>query len=240
MTEDSTSVFAVVELGSQVGLIAAAVFVAVFGIVCVVAWLLLRTARPGPRGATNWEFNLTHQLPVSKPTFERLAHVAERAFERPEIAPETRAGMESLKDVRNTLASGYQVTLILIGLGGVAAAIALFKQADPANMLGLPAGIILLLSLGALLSGLIPSRTVKPIEPLDRSLFKNVRVEVVSNQPLTIALGESEMARALAMLRQGASPDAIARSVYPQYDALGDREKTAVQQLLSEALRRAE
>jgi hypothetical protein len=240
MTDGPLSTIAVVELASQGGLLAAVVFIIVFAVVCVVAWLLLRTARPGARDAPTWELNFTHQLPVSKPTFERIAHVSQRAVARPRVSPETRARLDSLQDVRNTLASAYRAAMLLIGLGGVAAAVALFRQSDSANMLGLPAGIVLLLSLGALLAGLFPSRTATPIEPLDTSLFENVRVEVIQKQPLTLSLGEPEMAKALAMHRQGASLDAIARSVHPQYDGLSSVEQAAVQQGLAEALRRAE
>jgi hypothetical protein len=238
MPDGPLSPIAVVELASQGRLIAAAVFIGVFAFVCFVAWLLLRTVTRGD--AATWELNFTQQLPVSKPTFERIAHFSQRAVARPEVSSETCARLDNLQDVRNTLASGYRAAMVLIGLGGVAAAVALVRQSDSANMLGLPAGIILLLSLGALLSGLVPSRVVTPSKPLDPALFKNVRVEVVQNQPLTISLGEPEMANALAMRRQGASLDAIARSVYPPYDGLSRVERAAVQQGLAESLRRAE
>jgi hypothetical protein len=237
MTPRAASIFAVVELASLTGLVAAAVFLVVFAIVCIVAWWLLRMLRPGSPGPTTWELNFTHQLPVSGSTAGRIADITERAMRRPDIAPETRARLDALRETRQTVASFYRSALTLIGLAGAAAAVALFTQADSANMLGLPAAIILLLSLGALLKGVIPSRTVKPLASLDPSLFRNVHVEVASNQPLTINLGESDMAKAMAMLREGASPDAIARALHPQYDALGNLEKRAVEQALSQALR---
>jgi hypothetical protein len=187
------SVIAVVEIDPVAGLVALAVLGVMIVVVGVGAWWLLRHLRPG-RDGTSWQLNATTRLPVSKPTLDRVASLADKTLAKPEVPPKTRALFDQLTSSRNTFAVVYRTILILAGLLGVAGAIGLFRQADSANMLGLPASIILLVSLGALLSGLIPSRTVKPIEPLDPALFKNVHVNV-STERITIDQDEARLER---------------------------------------------
>ena len=226
---------AVVELGAGAAALLLAAFVLVLAAVCAGVWFLSR-GTPGPKGTTEWRANLSQQLPVSKPTFDRLADLTERAVRPPALAPETRAAIDSLGTLRKPLAVVYRGGLIVLGLGGLVLAFVLFRGADSANMQGLPAAIILLLSLGALGSGLIPNRTIDPVEPLDPDLFKNVHVQV-SKQPLTVHLSPFELTRAKEMLRRGVPLDDIARAVHADYDTLEDVEKHAVQQMLAEALK---
>ena len=226
---------AVVEIGAGAAVLVLAVFILAVVGACAVLWFLSR-GTPGPRGTTQWRFDVTQELPVSKPTFDRLADLTERAMTPPALAPGTRAAIDGLGPLRKTLARIYRVALILIGLGGLGLSFVLFRGADSANMQGLPASIILLFSLGAIGSGLIPNRTVDPVEPLDPELFRNIHV-LVSRDPLTVRLSQFELAKAKDMLRQGAALDDIARAVYAAYDTLGDSEKRAVQQTLAEALK---
>lgn len=229
----STLLLAAVELALSAGLIAAAVFVLVFAIVCVAAWFLIRLL-PSSRGPASLDATFTRQVSMSGPAAERLASITETAMRRPDITPETRERLDALRETRDRLASFYRRALMFLGLAGVAAAAALFWQADSANMLGLPAAIILLFGLGALLKGLFPDPALRP---RGSSRPGNFRVELTSGQPLRLALGEPELAKAAAMLREGASPDAIARAVHPAYDTLAPHEKRALEQALSQLLR---
>ena len=194
MTRPPVSVIAVVEIDPVAGLVALAVFAVVVVVLGVGAWWLLRNLRASPREGRSWQLNVTSRLPVSKGTFDRVTRLTEQRLAKPEVTPETRAFVDRLADTRDAIAVVNRAILILVGLLGVAGAIGLFRQADSANMLGLPASIILLVSLGALLSGLIPSRTVKPIEPLDPALFKNVDVNV-STERITIDQDEARLER---------------------------------------------
>jgi hypothetical protein len=225
---------AVVEIGPG----AAAILLAVVALIAVglggAFWLLSR-GRRGPHGTTEWRFDFAGELPVGKPALDRLATLTEAALAPPALAPETRAAVDSLGSLRRTLAGIYRAALIVGGIGGLVLAFVLFRGADAANMQGLPAAIVLLLSLGALFSGLIPSRTVDPVTPVDPDLFKNISVQV-SRQPLTVHLSQFELIRAKEMLRQGATLDAIARAVVAEYDRLGGPEKHAIQQTLAKAL----
>jgi hypothetical protein len=228
--------FAVVEIGSQWVVLVLAVFVITFAVVAGALLWVLRRGKSGPQDTTTWQFDTTGRLPVGKRTFDNLAGLTEELVAPPAVSPETRQFVESLKPVRDTLATSIRVILIAAGLGGIAIAIALFRQADSSNMMGLPAGIVLLISLGALLSGLIPSRTIDPVKPLDRELLQKIRVQV-SKQPLTINLTSSDLAKAAEIMRQGASLEEVARSIYPDYDALGRIERAAVQQALAQAVK---
>jgi len=237
IAEGLTPLIGVVEISSEVGLVAAGVFVIVFVIVCAVAYWIVRKGTPGPQGTTAWQFNMTRQLPVSKPAFDRVAHLTAKAIAPPTISPEKRLMIENLAPVRNALAVFYRVTMVVSGLCVIGGSIVLFRQADSGNMLGLPAAIILLLGLGALLSGLNPNRTIDPVAPLDRELFKNIHVHV-SNQPLTIDLNRFDLMKAGEMFRQGSSPSEVARAVYPHYNELSDTDKGVVEEALAQWLNR--
>ena len=100
----------------------------------------------------------------------------------------------------------------------------------------LPSALILLLSLGALLNGLAPSRTVDPIEPIDRELLDRIQVRV-SAEPLSIRLSEEDVSRARNMRDAGTSLDAIARVVYRDYVLLEEFEREAIRSALEQALR---
>jgi hypothetical protein len=226
---------AVVEIGSTAGVLAFAVFVITFVIVCAVFWLF-RQGKAGPRGATTWRVDATRQLPVEKPTFDALASLTEEALASRPVTPAAREAAQSLGRVRDTVARLYRITMTLVGVCGIAFSIVLFRQADSGNMLGLPAGIVLLLSLGALGSGLIPSRTVDPVAPIDPELFKNIHVHA-STQPMEIRLDRVDLIRASEMLRAGASPADVARAIHPDYDTLQEFEKTAVQHAIAAAAR---
>lgn len=226
---------AVVELGLGAAVIVLAV-AALIGVgLCAGFWFLSR-GKPGPKGATEWRFDLAGEVPVSKPAFERLADLTDAALTPPALTPETRAAIGTLGPLRSALAAISRVALIFIGTAGLVLAFVLFRGADAGNMQGLPAAIIALLSLGAILSGLIPNRTIDPGAPLDPDLFKNIRVEV-SRQPLTVQLSEFELIKAKEMLGHGATLDDIARAVHAEYDRLGGPEKHAIQQVLAQALK---
>ena len=107
--------------------------------------------------------------------------------------------------------------MIAVGLAALTAAVLLLRSHTPANMNGLPGGIILLLSLGALLNGLIPGPSIKPVDPLNndqRDQIKNkIKVQVTTAEPLTVAVTENQLRRGAEMIRQGVSPEDAARAV---------------------------
>lgn len=228
---------ALVEVGSAAAVLAGAVFVITFVIVCAAFWLF-RGRSAGPRGGTTWRFDAARQLDVDKPTFDALANLTETALARPPVTAATREAVDSLDRVRKTVAGLYRTTMTLVGVCGIGLSIVLFRQADSGNMLGLPAGIILLLSLGALGSGLIPNRTVDPVAPLDPELFKNIHVRT-SMQPLEIRLDHVDLSRAKELLRAGASREDVARTLYPDYDALPEADQRAVQLAIATAVQGA-
>jgi hypothetical protein len=125
--------------------------------------------------------------------------------------------------------------MVAIGVLGIGLSIVLFRQADSANMIAVPAAIILLLSLGALGNGLIPGPSIVPIEPIDPQLLEKVQVRV-SREPLTVKVGDREMREAIDMVRRGASLDDAARVVHSGYDGLSNFEKSALRNALEQAL----
>ena len=231
-------ILAVVEIGSDPTtlLLIVGVFLATFILVAVAAYWLVRQSHPGPQGTTTWRLDVSQRLPVSRRTFDQLASVTDAALSRPQVTPETRRSLDRLAGARKTFVSFYRITMIAIGLFGVGVSVLWFREADSANMMGLPAAIVLLLSLGAILNGLIPSRTVDPIDPIDPALLDKIDVQV-STRPLTVELDESDLRRAADMRRHGSSSDEVARAVYPGYDGADEFTRKAVRTMLEQALK---
>jgi hypothetical protein len=231
------TLLAVVEISDSPAMLAVVVSIAaLFAVLAIFALIwLIRNARSGADGSTTWQVNLARPIEVEKPTFDRIVDLTQRAVERPVVTPETREFVEHLGQTRNALAIVVRVGLILGGLLGIALSIVLFRQADSANMMGLPAGIILLVSLGTLLSGIIPSSTIKPtLEPLDPGLLDKFDVQV-RTQPLTVNLSQFDVMKMNEMVRGGSSMEEVARAIYPGYDRLSETDKSAIRHALAEA-----
>lgn len=147
-------IFAVVEIGSDLSglLLLGGVFIATFILVLAAYWLIVRS-KPGPQGTTTWQLDMSSRLPVSKATFDQIASTTAKALSRPKITPETRTFLRRLDHARGALAGVYRIAriaMIAMGLFGVGVSVWMFRQADSGNMMGLPAAIILLISLGAI------------------------------------------------------------------------------------------
>jgi hypothetical protein len=234
------NVLALVEIGTDRSLlIVSLVFVITFVVVVMIAYLLLVKGRATDAG---WRFELQTRLPVSKPTFDRIANATVAGMRPPKLTAATRQRLDSLTGTRRHFVTTYRVVMLLIGVAGLAGAVALLRSHTPANMNGLPGGIVLLLSLGALLNGLIPPRSVVPIEPLSGDSLREIKnkfdIQVVTSEPLRVELNESQMQLGAEMHRQGAPPVEIARAVYARYDTLSDSEKRAVEEMIVHAARR--
>ena len=237
----SHTLFAVVEIGPQlIWLVVGAVFVLTFLVVCAVAFKLTVKKEPGPPGSSSFRINLGGKLPVSSQAgFERLGEFTAAALSRPELTPEKRAGLERLGNVRDKLDRVRRGILTTVGLAGLAGAWLLYSQATPANMLLLPAGIVFLLSLGALISGMFPRRSIVAGGEIDPALLDKIQVQVSRPETLTVQLTDEDLLQASDMLRQGWSWDDVSRAMHPGYDGLGDVEKQAVQAALQQAIRKA-
>jgi hypothetical protein len=113
----------------------------------------------------------------------------------------------------------------------------------PANMMGLPGAIVLLLALGALLKGLVPGPVLTPVAPLDPELLRQMRekisVRVITGEPIAVKLGEADIRRVSDMLRRGSSPGDALRAVYPNFDSLRDGEKRWLESTISNYIREA-
>ena len=111
-------------------------------------------------------------------------------------------------------------------------------------MNGLPGAIVLLLALGALLTGLVPGPAVRPVEPLDPELLRQMRekisVRAITAEPIAVKLGEADVRRVSEMLRRGSSPGDALRAVYPDFDALGDSERRWLESTISNYVRDGE
>jgi hypothetical protein len=130
--------------------------------------------------------------------------------------------------------------MIVVGLIGLAGSAALFHTHTPGNMHGLPGAIILLLALGALLSGLIPGPSVAPdMEPIDRRLLDKIKVRVTTSEPRAISLTAADLERGAALVRQGRDISDAARAAYRDYDALDEPEKRAMESMLAQAIEKA-
>ncbi len=238
----SSRVFAVVDIAADpMLLLIGGVFIATFVAVCAVAYLIAQRRSKTPAGT--WTFQLHSRLPVSNTTFERLSRAAATATERPDISPATRAQLDQLGQLRSGFVSIYRVLMIFVGLAGLTAGALLLRSHTPANMNGLPGGIIVLLSLGALLSGLIPGPSIKPsVEPLEPALRdqlkQKMKLQVITSPPLRVTLSESDMQRAVEMRRQGVPIAEVAHAVYPGYTGLGEADRQFVESAIAQAVQR--
>ena len=104
---------------------------------------------------------------------------------------------------------------------------AIYRGYRDDEMIRLPVGIIFLVSVGVLVSGIVPSRTVDPIEPIDPKLLRNVHVNV-GTPALTVQLDEATTRGAIELLAQELSPDSGAREVTVGYEQLSEAEKQQV------------
>lgn len=241
MSTGPQPLFAVVNIeGTFAFVLAGMVLLVVVAFTVAVIWFVRVSRAPSPDGSPGLRVTSAARLPVSKGTFDILSKAAATAVSRPEITPERQAFLKRLDRTRGVAARTYRGLLIAIGLVGLAAGISLFRQATPANLLLLPALLVLLLSMGALLSGVIPSGTLADRgRPVDRALLQKIHIGVQEGaNPLRVKLEESDIQRAAESLRLGLPLDDIARSVYSEYDRLEDFEKDAIRSALKEAVRR--
>jgi hypothetical protein len=232
------SPLAVVEIGGT-ALLVAAVFLVTFVLVCVGAYWLLkgtRVSHEGNSGAVSFRIQTSRELPLDTQTFHSMASAVQSAVKRPEVPAATRAFFKDVDKARATFVSISRVIMIAVGVAGLTVSFLMFRQANTANLMTLPAALIGLFSLGALGKGLIPDRRFQPVEPIDPALLDKIRVET-SVEPLTINFGQFEMMKAAEMTARGASSEDVARAVHGGYDALSDFEKAAVQQLIAKAVK---
>lgn len=224
----STAPLAVVEIESEWALLvlAAAVFLVVLAVVLAVAYLFMHVKRkPGHGGTSTFEVNLGGRVPVSKTTFDRLEKVTVAAFSRPEVTPEKRAYLDRLSRLRASALKMSRILLLFAGLGGLVIAVALWRDATTANMQLLPASIILLLSVGALLSAWVPSRSLGSSERIEPGLLERINVQVLRPEPTTLTLTEADIERFVQFTRQGLSPERAAQAAYPDFERLDEAEK---------------
>jgi hypothetical protein len=236
---------------ASVELVVAAVFVTTFAIVGAVAYLLLfrgtttdRETTAGtadragrlPGAGSTWSFEINGRLPMSRETSDRIVDAVGDAFRPPELSARQLQNVEPLAVIRGVAVKVYRGFFITVGLIGLIAAAFLFRAHTPANMIGLPAGIVLLLSLGALLNGLVPSRSVTGwTESLDfRPLLKKIHVDVHHAEPLRLSLTEAQSQRAIDLIRQGLPLSEAARTVYPDFDRLDAFARQAIESALQE------
>lgn len=223
---------AVVEIDGTAGVIVLAVFAAVFVLIALVAWMIVRNATADRLKETStWRSSTNMPLPVSPATFERVVRAGATAISRPSLTPEQQQFLRGLPTARKTLARGYRLGLIIAGLAGIGLSLAIYRGYRDDEMILLPVGIIFLVSVGVLLRGAIPSRTVDPIEPIDPELLRNVHVNV-SAPSLTVRLDEATTRKAIELLQQGLSVEHVAREVAPGYERLGEAEKQQVHRAL--------
>ena len=222
------TVLAVVEINDPMLLLVVAVFILTFIVVCFIGWrMLVKVRRDGERMTWNLQFGT--RLPVSKESFDRIASVTESAVSAPQVEPATRAHLERLDSVRGAFATVYRTLMIAVGIGGLIGGALLMRSHMPGNMNALPGTIILLLALGALLAGLVPGRSVAPLEPLAPELFRQMRekvkVQVITLPTTEVKLERSDVRRISEMLRQGGSVADALRAVYPPYETMDESEK---------------
>jgi hypothetical protein len=235
-------VLAVVEINDPMLLVVAAIFILTFVSVCAVAYVVLaKRRRAGEQ--TTWHVQLGARLPVTKENFGSVAAATEAAFSVPQVSPATRANFDRLDRLRGTFLSIYRIIMITVGLAGIVAGGLMFRAHTPANMMGLPGGIVLFLAFGALLKGLVPPPALTPVEPLDPELLRQMRekisVRTITAEPIAMKLGEADIRRVSEMLRRGSSPGDALRAVYPDFDTLGDSEKRWLESTISNYIREA-
>lgn len=219
---------AVVEIEGRTGVIVLFVLATVFVLIAILGWMIVRSATVSrSKDSSTSRFSTNIPLPVSPTTFAKLARVGTKAISRPSLTPEQQHFVRRLPSARKTLASGVRLGLIIAGLAGIGLALAIYRDYQDDEMILLPVGIIVLLSLGALMSGIVPSRTVDPIEPIDPELLRNVHVNV-DVPSLTVQLDEATARQAMGLLEQGLSPESVARQVTVGYDRLSEAERDQV------------
>ena len=217
------------------------VFIVTFVVVCAIAYVVLSSKRTGQQNdVSTLHLRFSSRLPISKGVFDLIGRTAAAAVSRPHVEPSTRIFLDRLAAKRFWFVRFYKAAMISIGLVGLTAAIALFRAHTPANMLGLPAAIILLLSLGAILSGLVPPSSVQPVvAPIDPRLLEKIKVHVSPDAPLTVSLSDSDVKRAADLLRQGLPVAVAARAIYADYDKLNEFEQRAFESALRRSVKRA-
>jgi hypothetical protein len=220
---------AVVEIEGTAGLIVLAVFAIVFGLVVFLAWMILRNVTASRfKDPATWRFSTNVPLPLSKAAFDRVARAAPKAMSRPSLTPGQQQFVTGLATTRKKLASGVRLAFIVAGIAGIGLSIAIYRDYRDDEMILLPVGIIFLLSLGALLNGIVPSRVVDPIEPIDPESFRNVHVHV-GTPSLSVQLDEATTRKAIELLERGLSPESVARQVTTGYERLSEAEQQQVQ-----------
>ena len=224
-----TSLIAVVQIDGIAAVIVLAVFALVFTLVAVLAWLIVRnmTANRSADRAT-WRFSTNIPLPRSRTTVDRLVR---QMRSRPSLTSEQQQFVTGLATTRKKLASGIRLALIVAGLGGIALSIAIYRDYRDEEMILLPVGIIFLLSLGVLMSGIVPSRVIDPIAPIDPGLFRNVHINVDAPS-LKVQLDDATTRKAIELLERGLGPESVAREVTTGYERLSEAEKHEVQQAI--------
>jgi hypothetical protein len=107
-------------------------------------------------------------------------------------------------------------------------------------MNGLPGGIFVLLSLGALLNGVMPGPSIKPsVGPLEPALREQLKEKInvqVMTSPLRVTLSESDMQLAIEMHRRGAPIADVAHAVHPGYKALSEVDRQSVESAIAHAV----
>jgi hypothetical protein len=225
---------AVVEIEGTTGVIVFAVFLLVFLFVGALAWIIVRnTTISSSKSTSTWKVSSEIPLPGSRPaTSEKISRVVEAGMSRPFLTREQQQFVAGLPSLRTKIAISYRWGLIIAGIAGVGLSIAIYRDYRDDEMILLPVGLIFLLSLGVLLSGLIPSRTVDPIEPVNPELLKKIQVDV-RKQPLTIQLDDASAQRASELLRGGMTAAEVARQIVPAYDRLDDLERREVERAIA-------
>lgn len=229
---------ALVEIGLGAVVVVAVFVVTLIAVGCFAFWLLKprRNSRP-----TTWRFQAVTRLPVSQRTFDRVAAATAAAMTTPESNAPSHGRLDALRSKRGAFVRVYRIAMISVGLVGLTAGAWLLWSHTPANMNGLLGGILLLVSLWPLLNGLVPGPSIVPVvEPLTPAVLDQIKrkmsVQVVTAEPLAVALTESEIRLAREMLRQGASLREVARAVYRQYDGLSEADQRGVELALAQYL----
>jgi hypothetical protein len=230
--------------GGSVMLLVVAVFLVTFVVVFGVAYLLLfgkrKTTKTTPSGPATWSTEVSASLPVSPETVDLMTNAVAQVFEKPQLTPQQTAYVQQLSHVRGVFVKMYRGLLIGVGIAGLVASALLLLSHTPSNMLGLPGGIVLLLSLMALLSGLVPSQSITGMSTaVDfRPLLNKINVQVHRAEPLRVSMSEADMNRAVEMIKDGLPISDAARAVYPEFDRLDGFGRQALESALQELARR--
>lgn len=230
-------ILAVVEIGGVTALLLLLGGIVLVSMIGAGLWLLLRTVSIRRSDDGGYEIQAGGRLPVSARGFDRIAQTTAAAIERPALTPERRERLHRLTRLRARLLMVYRVAMLLIGLGGIAFAAILFRDATPGNMLALPAGLILLLSSGALLEAALPRLWFRDVAPVDAALRDRLTIQVTRADPHTLSIDEGVLQRVREATGQGFSLEEAARDAYPEFDSLDAFEKRAVLDALAALLR---